>query len=167
MSAAYSLDAWRDFFLALATATAALLGLMFVAMSVRANEIGASPPLRKRAQISIQGMATILILALTALIPQMANLWFSVVLLLVVLVNASVYVMATGKVVRQAGGQSRGAWIRTVANGIAGVLAISAAISMSLEAGGGLYLLVPTLLIILALWCIAAWHLIFPPELPA
>jgi hypothetical protein len=163
----YSLDAWRDFFLALATATAALLGLMFVAMSVRANEIGTSPTLRKRAQISIQGMATVLIVSLLALIPGMGSLLFAVALVLLTLADVSVYVTATGRVMRQVGRQSMGAWIRTAANGIGTVFTIGAAISLSLNRGGGLYLLVPSLLLVLGLWCIAAWHLIVPPELHA
>jgi hypothetical protein len=164
---AFSLVSWRDFYIALATATAALLGLLFVAMSVRANQIGESPVLRKRARISIQGMATILLLALVALIPGLGNLWFSIAILVMVLVNTSAYVIATGEVVRRVGSQSRGPWIRTVANGISGLFALSTAVSLSLNVGGGLYLLVPGLLIVLSLWCIAAWHLIVPPELGA
>jgi len=162
---AYSLDAWRDFYLALATITGALLGLLFVAMSVRANEIGTNPAFRKRAQISTQGMATILVLSLVALIPRVGTLLFGITVLLVTVVNGIVYVIATGKVVRQVGSQSTGAWIRTMANGVGAVIAISGVVSLWLNKGWGLYLLVPPLLIIIGLWCVAAWHMIVPPEI--
>ena len=160
----FSLEAWHEFYTVLATATAALLGLLFVAMSVRADQIGTNPVLRKRALISVQGMATILVLSLVALIPSMNGLIFGAAIFAIVLFNAIGYVTATGKVVRQVGGQSVGPWIRTIANGISAVFAMSGAISLWLNRGGGLYLLAPSLLIILALWCIAAWHLIVPPE---
>jgi modulator of FtsH protease len=161
----YRLEAWHDFYVALATATAALLGLLFVAITIRSNEIAANPALRKRAQISSQGMATVLILALIALVPGVDDLIFAAAVLLVVLLDGIVYVIATGSVVRRRGGQALGPWVRTVFNGLGAVFAISGAVSLSLRQGEGLYLLVPSYLTILALWCFSAWRLVFPTEL--
>jgi modulator of FtsH protease len=161
----YGLAAWHDFYAALATATAALLGLLFVAITIRSSQVVANPALRKRAQISTQGMAGVMILALIALVPGIDDLFFAAAVLVVVVLDAIVYVLATGSVVRRRGGQTLGPWIRTVLNGLSGVFAVSGAISISVRAGGGLYLLVPSLLTILALWCFSAWRLVFPTEL--
>jgi len=66
-----------------------------------------------------------MILALIALVPGIDDLFFAAAVLVVVLLDAIVYVLATGLVVRRRGGQALGLWIRTVLNGLSGVFAVS------------------------------------------
>lgn len=64
------LSEWRDFFVAVASASAALTGLIIVAMSVTIERILADRTLPSRAGTTIAAMTMVLLVGLAALIPQ-------------------------------------------------------------------------------------------------
>jgi len=61
---------WSDFYVAVAGASAALAGLIIVAMSVTIKQILASRTLPSRAGATISSMVLILVLAILGLMPQ-------------------------------------------------------------------------------------------------
>lgn len=58
MDAAYDPAAWRDFGVALVSASAALLGLVFVVVSIHLRAVTDDPVLRRRAEIMLGLLAT-------------------------------------------------------------------------------------------------------------
>ncbi|GAB3802488.1 hypothetical protein GCM10028798_19740 [Humibacter antri] len=63
-------EGWGEFFVAIAGASAALAGLIIVAISVTIKEILASPSLPSRAATTVSSMVLILVIAVLALIPH-------------------------------------------------------------------------------------------------
>lgn len=63
-------EGWSDFYVAVAGASAALAGLIIVAMSVTIKQILASRTLPSRAGATISSMVLILVLAILGLMPQ-------------------------------------------------------------------------------------------------
>jgi modulator of FtsH protease len=71
---ASALEGWHDFYLAVGSASAALLGLLFVAVSINLAAITAAEraDLRARANVAFSNLLYLLILALIMLIPDEA-----------------------------------------------------------------------------------------------
>lgn len=70
MAAVPGQDAWRDFFLGVASAGAALTGLVFVAISLHPKQIAADPVLRTRARGALAGFTAALVVGLALLLPD-------------------------------------------------------------------------------------------------
>jgi hypothetical protein len=64
-----TIDAWSNFFVAQCGASAALLGLLFVSVSLNLKQILAFPQLPGRAALAMLLLLTILVVALLMLIP--------------------------------------------------------------------------------------------------
>ena len=66
-----ALDSWHDFYLAVGSASAALLGLLFVGVSINLSAIAASEraDLRTKANVAFSNLLYLLSIALIALIP--------------------------------------------------------------------------------------------------
>jgi hypothetical protein len=69
MDAAYDPAAWRDFGVALVSASAALLGLVFVVVSIHLRAVGDDPVLRRRAEIMLGLLATTFAASAVLVIP--------------------------------------------------------------------------------------------------
>ena len=69
MDAAYNTDAWREFGVAFVSASAALLGLVFVVVSLHVRAVVDDPVLRHRAEIVLGLLAMTLAASATLLIP--------------------------------------------------------------------------------------------------
>jgi hypothetical protein len=67
---AYAPESWHDFFLATAGASAALTGLLFVALSLHIRYIAANRRYRNMARGSLIGLVMVLILSLIALVRE-------------------------------------------------------------------------------------------------
>ena len=69
MDAAYEPDAWHDFGVALVGGSAALLGLLFVVVSIHLQVVVDDPVLRRRAEIMLGLLATTFAASAALLIP--------------------------------------------------------------------------------------------------
>ena len=70
MSAAYDIEQWSDLFVAVAGASAALAGLVFVAVSINIEQILAGEGLPSRALLTLVLLLGALIVSVLGLIPQ-------------------------------------------------------------------------------------------------
>ena len=70
MENVYRPELWHDFFIMLGGASAALTGLLFVAISLHLNEIMNSPLLRRRAFNNFFSLGVLIIIAALPLMPQ-------------------------------------------------------------------------------------------------
>jgi hypothetical protein len=66
-----ALESWHDFYLAVGSASAALLGLLFVGVSINLSAVSAAqrPDLRTRANVAFSNLLYLLTISLIALIP--------------------------------------------------------------------------------------------------
>jgi len=71
----YQQASWHDFFLATAGASAALAGLLFVAISLHVRLVAVTAAHRARARGSLIGLINVLVLSLVALVVQPTG-WF-------------------------------------------------------------------------------------------
>ena len=71
-------DAWTNFFVAMAGATAALSGLLIVAMSVNIRQLLASPSLPARAGAAISAVAGALVASCLMLVPAQPRWAFGI-----------------------------------------------------------------------------------------
>jgi hypothetical protein len=69
MDAAYDPGAWHDFGVAFVGASAALLGLVFVVVSLHLRAVVDDPVLRRRAEIMLRLLATTLAASAALVIP--------------------------------------------------------------------------------------------------
>jgi hypothetical protein len=66
----YTASSWVNFAIAVAGVAGALVGLLFVAVSIRANEVSSSRSLRSRAAQTLVLFMTSVVVALTLVAPQ-------------------------------------------------------------------------------------------------
>jgi len=70
---------WVPFFTAAAGASAALVGLLIVAMSVNVEAIVAIPSMPSRAAATISSLTVVVVMSVFGLVPAIGVLWFGVV----------------------------------------------------------------------------------------
>ncbi|MEJ2866505.1 hypothetical protein WCD74_01925 [Actinomycetospora sp. OC33-EN08] len=138
--AAYDADAWTDFAVATAGASAALAGLVFVAVSLNLQVILGNPNLPGRAAQTLALLAVPLFLALVVLIPEQGDVALAVELGVIGLLVGGMLVhrVLPG---RRAAEQPVAAWIVTGwVPALAVLLApVIAGIGLLVDGAGGLY----------------------------
>jgi hypothetical protein len=155
----FAIDEWHDFFLAIVGAAAALLGLLFVALSINLERILSFPWLPGRAAETIVVFFEALVVSALCLVPQRTNaLGFEVLATGIAgwlfPVTAQIRGRAEVKTQRV---PFRG---RVVLIQIATLPVIVAGVSIAVDAGGGLYWLVPAIIFLLAVGLMNAWVLL-------
>ncbi len=75
MSGAYNAGGWHDFAIGLLSASAALLGLFLVAMSLHLKEIEQNEAVRNRARITLAGLIVSISVSLALLAPNQSTRW--------------------------------------------------------------------------------------------
>ena len=83
---AYALDPWSDLFVAAAGASAALAGLVFVAVSINLDRILKYPGLPERGLMTVSMLVAVLVLSLLGLAPGQSHTAFGIEVLAVGLV---------------------------------------------------------------------------------
>jgi hypothetical protein len=144
VSAAYAASAWGDFGSAVATASAALAGLLFIAISINLKTIMDLPGIPSRAAQTLILFATALVTALLLVVPAQARIALGLELIATGLLigGAQAYLDLTTDrgeeetLARRMIGRIFPAYISC------GCIAIAGA-TLSAQAGGGLYWLVP------------------------
>jgi len=138
MATAYSPASWSDLFVAAAGASAALTGLLFVAVSVNIERILKFEGLPERALQTLLMLLSAVVVSLTALIPGQS----STALGLELLIEAGCFgvgiTMLLVKSIRATSGVQRAAfhWLLVLPSSLA--LTVGGA-SILAETGGGLY----------------------------
>ena len=166
MTAGLQPEAWHDLFVATAGAAAALLGLIFVAVSLHLREVEREPAIRQRVRVNLQALAAILVISLCGLLPGQGNLWLGIELALVVVVYSALIAIGTWRASRDAGGLPADSLRRLLVQNVTLVpLQLFAAASLLAGWGPGLYLEAPVLLIGLPITLFNCWNVIFAPEL--
>ena len=138
----YAPAAWAGFGGALAAVAGALTGLLFVALSVKGAALSESPPLNARAAQTLTLFMTSVMIALTLAAPQPATAIGSELLALAVLAGVLLFVLD-----RRAGHARQPGVARFVEryspNTITALLIGIAGVSLIVQAGGGLFWLIP------------------------
>ena len=141
---AYDAAHWENFALAQLGASAALLGLMFVALSINLRDFIGTPTLVNRAAESVIGLASVLVASTAVLIPQQSEEAVGVELGVVALVTLGVVARLQRHLGRPVAADRPAppaisiVLRRTFGLG-APLLLLVAAASLLADAGGGLY----------------------------
>ena len=157
---AYDPAEWHDLFVAMAGAGAALAGLLFVAVSINLREILASSALPRRAAESLSIMIAALIVSILVLTPGQSTELLGIELLVVGLVGG--LLLLVSRLRTRPDPQGRPMWTVAPIVGIVasfGPIAIAGA-TLLVRAGGGLYWLVPALILGLIAAVTSAWVLL-------
>jgi hypothetical protein len=158
---AYTTDGWGELFLAEAGASAALAGLLFVAISINLAKILEVRGLVGRAGEAIVLLVAVLIVSTLVLVPDQARVALSAELLVTGLLAWSILVIIHTKAVRGRIGPSRAVLVgRVVMAQVAVLPFLVAGGSLLLQAGGGLYWLVPGVVLCFVVAVFNAWVLL-------
>ena len=158
---AYSASAWTDFAVAVASAAAALSGLLFVAVSINLSRILAFPNLPARAGQTLIMLVTPLVVALLVLIPDQRP----DVLGAELLAGATLLVPALAWLNRPSTRSVEEDWASYVVSRTAPAVLVvgflaTAGISLLAVAGGGLYWIAPAVVIAIVSGLGNAWVLL-------
>jgi len=160
MGAAYDAGAWQTFYATVAGAAAALVGLLFVVLSLHLRAIMTNPGAHGRAREVFGGFLGLLVLALLVLIPGQGRSPLGVELLTFGVVRVGATVRFQGETLRRLSGTMRRRRLRRLVPLDLGTVAIFiAAISLLLGRFGGLFWLMPTVVIYLVNSLVNAWVL--------
>lgn len=136
---AYDPSEWHDLFIAVAGASAALAGLVFVAVSINIERILKFPGLPERALETVMLLLAALLVSIVALIPDQSNVALGLELLLVSGLIAAVIVRQPTMISVSAGDPRSWLLSRWMVRLIGTVPLLVGSISVLFESGGGLY----------------------------
>ncbi|MGI8825228.1 MAG: hypothetical protein ACR2JC_06240 [Chloroflexota bacterium] len=161
MHAAYHAGDWQGFYSAVLAASAALEGLLFVALSVNVRQIMCHPAHAARAREVLGQLLSLLILAVLVLVPGQDRRVVGAELIAWGLVLIGASIRNQGRTVSRLPVEQRLAWIgRDMIFNIGTLLIPVAGITLIVGRLGGLYWLVPTVLIYLFWSLMNAWILV-------
>jgi modulator of FtsH protease len=159
VATAYDVEPWTDLFVASAGAGAALAGLVFVAVSINVERILSYAGLPERALATVLLLLSVVMVSLVALVPGQGR----VALGLELLVLALAFAAGLAYLVRLrpgVGDQARYAAGREATMLLGTIPFVIGAISLLLEAGGGLYWIAVGILAAIAGGVTNAWVLL-------
>jgi hypothetical protein len=161
MTTAYTAADWTGFGTAVATAAAALAGLLFIAVSINLRQILEVPGLPSRAAQTLIQIATALVAALLVVVPGQARTALGLELLPTGLVIGSVQIYLDLTVEH---GEEDTLWRRMLGRVFPAVTScgclVLAGSTLLGQAGGGLYWLVPSVLAAVLFGLINVWVLL-------
>jgi hypothetical protein len=158
---AYSTAGWEELFLAEVGASAALAGLLFVAISINLDRILKGPGLPGLAGEAIVLLVAVLVVSTLILVPGQSPTALGAELTVAGLLAWLLLVVIHVRAVRGRVGPTRAALGGRIVMAQAAVLPLLvAAVSLLLRAGGGLYWLVPTVVFCLVVAVKDGWVLL-------
>jgi hypothetical protein len=156
--------AWHDLFGAVATASAALLGLFIVAISLHLRLVEEHAIVHNQARVVLLTLALILALSVTALIPGVTSQWLGAELLAITLGSSVVYVNGLRRARQDRIPIPAGVWQRSIPFAAVQILNLAASTSLLARRGPGLYLVAPGLVVNLPLAVFLAWRVILSQQ---
>ncbi|MGV1049962.1 MAG: hypothetical protein ACOYD4_15725 [Solirubrobacterales bacterium] len=157
---AYDPSEWKDLFVAVAGASAALAGLVFVAVSINIERIMRYPGLPERALETLLFLVVVLLVSIVGLIPGQSHVALGAELLVVSLgIGAGITRLNTFQVDP---GEVRLSWrlSRWTVRALAVVPLVIGGLSVLVESGGGLYWIVAGIVFAIAGAVASAWVLL-------
>jgi len=161
VTAAYAADHWTDFAVATVSATATLVGLVFVAVSINLREILRSPNLPGRAALTLVMFVTPLLVGILVVVPGQPGTALAWELL-----AAGILVGAFQLLINSRSGRSAEetpmSWTlaRVLPIIVTYACLIVAGATFLAHGGGGLYWLVPSVLVAIGSGLVNAWVLL-------
>ena len=158
---AYSAADWGGFGTTAATAAATLTGLLFIAISINLKKILAYPPLPGRSAQTLMFFVFPLIFTLLLVVPAQAAAALGGEL-----IATAVITWVSAQIVDHRAGRSEyepvWSWLvtRAVPMGSSCACVLAAGISLLVQAGGGLYWLVPATILSIAAGLVNTWVLL-------
>jgi hypothetical protein len=159
MDYAYSSEPWHDLFVGVSGAAAVLTGLLFVSLSINLRQILGQAWLPRRAGLTLVLLFEALVIAILGLVPGQSSTTLAVELLIA---GGAAWLFATAvfTVRRPAIDYRQAIVVNAVAAQLATLPVIVAGASLLVRRGGGLYWLVPGLILLLSVGVIYAWVLL-------
>jgi hypothetical protein len=136
---AYHAHEWTDLFVAAAGASAALAGLVFVAVSINVERIVALPGLPERALSAVFLLLSVVLVSLIGLIPGQSEVVLGIELLGEALVAGAAIVLLDRRSLAQSSYPSPSRLARESAIALGTLPLVVGAASLIVGAGGGLY----------------------------
>lgn len=157
---AYDPAEWKDLFVAVAGASAALTGLLFVAVSINLERILEFEGLPERALETLLFLVTVLLVSIVGLIPGQSHVALGPELLFVSLVTAVVILRLP--TIRSGEADVERSWVitRWAVRLAATVPFVVGAVSVYVESGGGLYWVVAGIVFAIIGAVASAWVLL-------
>jgi modulator of FtsH protease len=162
---AYRPDDWRDFYVALAGVSGALLGLIFVAVSLHLETVSRHPVLRNRVRLNLLGLSLILVIAMACLIPLQGARPLAVEMAVLWLADIVFVLVSQWRLSKQIGRLSSAMIFRTSVSTTVSSLGIISAITLWIGAGGGLLWNAVASVITVMVVIANTWNVSFGPEL--
>jgi hypothetical protein len=161
VTTAYTAGAWDGFGTAVATAAAALAGLLFIAVSINLRPILDAPGLPSRAAQTLILFGTPLVTAILLVVPGQSRLLLGLELLATGLVIGGAQIYLDVRTVRGKEETFRRRLIGRVFPAVisCGCLTLAGATLLA-QAGGGLYWLVPSVLAAIIFGLVNVWVLL-------
>jgi hypothetical protein len=157
----YTTEAWESLFVTEAGVAAVLAGLLFVAVSINLAEVLQHPGLPGRAAEAVGLLVGVLVACTFGLVPGQSRTVLGAELLATGLLGWSVQVGIHLHAARHRVGPSTGVLVGRIALAQAAVLPLPiAGLSLLLGAGGGLYWLVPGVILSMVVAVLDAWVLL-------
>lgn len=157
MPNAYHPEAWRELYVTLGGAIAALTGLLFVATSLHVEKIAKTPHWGRRAFTNIFALTGALIESILVLAPQPSD-WLGIEL---IILNLLLLLLLMVPLIRS--------WIATVAGlpplrlfagTLTWLLGAGGGIGLIVHAGGGMYLITASCIVLIWVCVWNAWSLL-------
>ena len=159
MNAAYDPAAWHDFGVALVSASAALLGLVFVVVSLHLRAVVDDPVLRRRAEIMLGLLATTLAASAALLIPGQSREALGIELMPIALVYITLSTLATFHATHSPRGLSRDRLARYFVGELSAGLIFAGGLGLLVHALRGAYLVAAGVVLGLLIAMLAIWIL--------
>jgi hypothetical protein len=159
MEAAYEPDAWHDFGVALVGASAALLGLLFVVVSIHLRVVVEDPVLRRRAEIMLGLLATTFAASAALLIPGQGRQALGIELMPIALVYITLSTLATFRATRSRQGVSRDRLARFLFGDLSAGLIFAGGLGLFVRSLGGAYLVAAGIVLGVLSATLAIWML--------
>jgi hypothetical protein len=159
--ASYDPGPWSDLFVACAGASAALAGLVFVAVSINIDRILKFKGLPERAVVTLLLLVTVLLVSIVGLVPGQSRVALGAELLGVGIVSATLIALFTVHSSLRGPGEPPYRFILRVMMVVAGTLPfLIGGGSVLADAGGGLYWIFAGIIFALATALTNAWVLL-------